>query len=78
MRSSERDREHRAATPQPPALTRGLERVRVEFDAYRREREAVERRSMVRALILMAIVALVGSIVHAGLDRVFVQGWWRP
>jgi hypothetical protein len=78
MQSSERVREHRAAPAELPALTRGLERKRREFDAYRREREEAERRSVVRALILIAIAVLVGSIMHAGLDRVFVHGWWRP
>jgi hypothetical protein len=78
MQSSERVHEHRAAPPQLPVLTPALEQKREEFEAYRREREAVERRSVVRALILIAIVVLVGSIVHVGLDRVFVHGWWRP
>ncbi len=78
MQSSERVGEHRAAPPQLPVLTRALEQKREEFDAYRRDRETVERRSMVRALILIAVLVLVGSIVHAGLDRVFVHGWWRP
>jgi ferric-dicitrate binding protein FerR (iron transport regulator) len=78
MRSSERVSEHRAAPPQVPALTRGLEQARERFEAYRREREKAERRSVLRALILIAIVVLVGSVLHAGMDRVFVQGWWRP
>jgi hypothetical protein len=24
------------------------------------------------------MVVLVGSIAHAGLDSVFIHGWWRP
>jgi hypothetical protein len=59
-------------------MTRALLLKREEFEAYRRERETIERRSVSRALILIAIVALLGSMVHAGLDRVFVHGWWRP
>ena len=78
MQSSERVREHRATPAALPAMTRALLLKRKEFEAYRREREAIERRSIARALILIAVVALVGSIVHAGLDRVFVHGWWRP
>jgi hypothetical protein len=61
-----------------PAPTRGLERDWAEFQEYRRERESLERRSMIRGLIVVAALVLVGSIAHAGLDRVFVHGWWRP
>ena len=78
MQSSERIREHRAEPAALPAMTRALLLKREEFEAYRREREKIERRSVSRALILIAIVVLVGSIVHAGMDRVFVHGWWRP
>ena len=78
MQSSEHIREHRAEPAALPAMTRALLLKRKEFEAYRREREAIERRSVVRALLLIGVVVLVGSIVHAGLDRVFVQGWWRP
>jgi hypothetical protein len=78
MQSSERARQHHAAPVALPAMTRALLLKRDEFEVYRREREKIERRSMVRALILIAMVALVGSIVHAGLDRVFVHGWWQP
>jgi ferric-dicitrate binding protein FerR (iron transport regulator) len=78
MQSSERVREHRAAPAQLPAITRSVEQKRAEFEAYRRDREKVERRSVVRALILIAMVVLAGSILHAGLDRVFLHGWWRP
>jgi hypothetical protein len=70
--------EHRAAPSQLPALTPAFERDRQKFARYRNDREKIERRSVVRGLILLAIVLLVGSIVRAGLDRVFVHGWWRP
>jgi hypothetical protein len=33
---------------------------------------------MVRGLILIALLVLAGSIARAGLERVFVHGWWRP
>ena len=39
--------------------------------------EAQERRSMVRGLVLLALVILVLSVLRAGLHRVFPQGWWR-
>jgi hypothetical protein len=69
--------EHRAVAPQIPEATRELKRQRAEFQLYRAGREGMERRSALRGLILLAVVVLVGSIAHAGLDRVFVQGWWR-
>jgi hypothetical protein len=78
MQSSDSGGEHRAETPRVPAPTRGLERQREEYRLYRAERERIERRSMVRGLILLAVVVMVASIAHAGMDRVFVHGWWRP
>lgn len=78
MQASERANEHRAASPQLPALTPACKRDRLEFARYRNDREKTERRSVVRGLLLLAVVLLVGSIVRAGLDRVFVHGWWRP
>jgi len=70
--------EPRAAAPRTPEPARGILRQRAEFQVYRAERERIERRSAVRGLILLAVVALVGNIARAGLDRVFVHGWWRP
>jgi hypothetical protein len=78
MQSAERGGEHRGTAPQLPEPTRGLKREREEFQRYRKGRERIERRSMVRGLIVLAVLVLVGSIVRAGLDRVFVHGWWRP
>ena len=78
MQRSERVDEHRAASPQLPALTPAFERDRRAFALYRDDREKIERCSVVRGLILLAVVFLVGSIVRAGLDRVFIHGWWRP
>jgi hypothetical protein len=31
---------------------------------------------MVRGLLLLALVVLVASFWRAGLDRVFLPGWW--
>ena len=78
MQGSAQGNVHRAATPQLPSNSSAIQRDRLAFDRYRREREKTERRSVTRGLILMAIVVLVGSILRAGLDRAFVHGWWRP
>lgn len=77
MQSSEPGDEPRAAPPQRPPRTEAFERERAELERRRRQQETVERRSVVRGLILLAAVVLVGSILRAGLDRVFVHGWWR-
>ncbi len=68
---------HRAQPPAIPAPTPALLQGRAEADAQRRQREALERRSLVRGLLLLAAIVLVLSIARAGLDRVFVPGWWR-
>ena len=78
MQGSTHAKEHRAASPQLPSSSPALQRDRQEFQSYRAEREKTERRSVVRGLILMSVLVLLGSVVRAGLDRVFVHGWWRP
>jgi hypothetical protein len=67
----------RAAPVQIPEASRALQRVRLTQAAYRDERAALEHRSMVRGLLLLAMVVLVLSIARAGLERVFLHGWWR-
>ena len=69
--------ESRGEAARPPEPTPALQRARVERQEHRSEREVRERRSVVRGLILLAMVALVLSIARAGLNRVFVHGWWR-
>ncbi len=78
MPTADRADEQRAASPQLPELSQAQQQKRDAFEDYRRDREKVERRSVVRGLILIAMLVLVGSILRAGLDRVFVHGWWRP
>lgn len=78
MQGSERSNVHPASSPELPAPSPAFERERQEFQRYREGRETIERRSVVRGLIVLAILLLVGSMARAGLDRVFVHGWWRP
>ncbi|WP_158821566.1 hypothetical protein [Granulicella sp. S156] len=70
--------EHRAEPPRIPAPTRTLERAQLERKAYFRKREQMEHRSLMRGLFLLALLVLVESIARAGVDRVFIPGWWRP
>ena len=39
--------------------------------------EARERRSQLRALLWLALLVIAGSILRAGVHRVFTHGWWR-
>jgi nitrate reductase NapE component len=36
-----------------------------------------ERRSQVRALLLLALAAILFAILRAGVHGVFTPGWWR-
>jgi hypothetical protein len=40
-------------------------------------RVALEQRSLLRGLILLAVVILIVSLARAGFGRLFVPGWWR-
>ena len=68
----------RAEPPRIPAPTRALERAELERKTCLRGRETLEARSVVRGLILLAIVVLLASMIRAGFGRVFVHGWWQP
>ena len=67
----------RAAPPQAPQPTRALARDLAAQRVYRLERERREQRSLMRGLLMLVLLVLLVSIARAGLDRVFVPGWWR-
>jgi hypothetical protein len=67
----------RARPPRPPTPTRALERELARNARHVAARERMEGRSMVRGLVLLALMALLAGIARAGLDRVFVHGWWN-
>jgi hypothetical protein len=71
------DEQLRGRPPRVPEPTEAVRRERAVDDAYRQDREAMERRSLVRGLVLLALVVLVMEFARAGLGRVFVPGWWR-
>lgn len=72
MRSSGR----RAEPPRPPALTeREQRRESARIDRLN-ARVRLEQRSLLRGLILLAVVILIVSLMRAGFGRLFVPRWW--
>jgi len=69
--------EHRAAAARAPEATRGLQRELAAQRERRRQGEVAERRGTVRGLLLLALVVLIASVWRAGVERVFLAGWWR-
>jgi hypothetical protein len=68
---------HRAEPPRPPAFTeREQRRESARLDRLN-ARVRLEQRSLLRGLILLAVVILIASLARAGFGRLFVQGWWR-
>ena len=68
---------HRAQPPRPPALTPEQQRREDTRMKALGERLKLEQRSLLRGIILLAVVILIVSVAKAGLDRLFVPGWWR-
>ncbi len=75
-RSSER-KAQRAEPPRPPALSPTALQRDAEHAGYLRDRRRLEHRSVLRGLILLALAALILSLLRAGSDRAFPAGWWR-
>ncbi len=69
--------EPRAEPPRPPAPSKTVLRAQEEQATHLREREAKERHSVLRGLVLLAIAVLLVSLVRAGMGRAFSTGWWR-
>lgn len=67
----------RSGRSRPPSLS-GADLHAAEKQAiYRREREVLERGSVLRGLILLAILVVLFAVVHGEASRVFPAGWWR-
>jgi hypothetical protein len=72
-----RESVHRAEPARPPALNeRELRRESTRSEALR-VRVRLEQRSLLRGLILLALLILIVSLARAGFDRLFMPGWWR-
>ena len=68
---------HRAEPPRPPALSERDERNERARKVTLAVRVAREQQSILRGLILLALVILIVSLSRAGFGRLFVPGWWR-
>jgi hypothetical protein len=66
----------RAEPPRPPALTEREQRRESGRLRTLGGRIGVEQRSLLRGLILLAVVILIASLVRAGFGRLFVPRWW--
>ncbi|HEY5382304.1 MAG TPA: hypothetical protein VIJ65_08605 [Acidobacteriaceae bacterium] len=67
----------RAHPPRPPVLTATQHRAELTRLESLCARLRLEQRSLLRGLILLALVILLASLAHAGFSRLFVPGWWR-
>ena len=72
-----RDSVRRAEPVRPPALSEREQRRESARIAAFRARVRLEQRSLLRGLIVLAVVILIASLARAGFDRLFVPGWWR-
>ena len=70
-------REHRAKPPRPPARREQDERNERARKDELRARVGREQQSLLRGLILLAVVILIASLWRAGFGRLFVPGWWN-
>jgi len=70
--------DHRAQPPQPPEPTPELALAREAHAERVGKGEGLERRSVIRGLLILALLILAVSLARAGLGRVFPPNWWRP
>lgn len=67
----------RAGSPVPAPLSKRALRATKEQNAFKQEREILERHSVLRGLILLAVLILLFAVLHGGASRGFPSGWWR-
>jgi hypothetical protein len=68
---------HRAEPPRPPALTDREKRRESARLERLNARVRLEQRSLLRGLILLAVLILIASLARAGFGRLLAPGWWR-
>ena len=67
--------ETRAAPPKAPPPSPALLKAQAEWETYRKEREGLERRSVLRGSILLALLVALVGLLRAGADRAFPSSW---
>jgi hypothetical protein len=67
---------HRAEPPRGPVASPAQQREIERMDT-RDARLRLERRSLLRGLLLIAVLVLLASLMRAEPGRLFVHGWWR-
>ncbi len=67
----------RSGRSRPPSLSEADLHAAEKQATYRREREILERGSVLRGLILLAILVVLFAVVHGEASRAFPAGWWR-
>jgi hypothetical protein len=72
-----RDPVRRAQPARPPALSEQERHRESTGKKNLRARVLLEQRSLLRGLILLAVIILIVSLARAGFGRLFVPGWWR-
>ena len=72
-----RESVRRAQPPRPPALSVREQRSESARMRTLRGRLQMEQRSLLRGLVLLAIVVLIFSVVRGRFDQIFVPAWWR-
>jgi fatty acid desaturase len=70
--------ERRAEPARTPEPTPEVARIRATEQLYKQDREREQRRSLLRGLLWLLLAVMVFSIARAGLQQVFLHGWWRP
>lgn len=66
-----------AAAPRPPEASPALQKAEGERRAYLHQREGLEKRSMLRGLILLAALVVVFALFRAIGGDFFPNGWYR-
>ncbi|SEG43314.1 hypothetical protein SAMN05421819_2907 [Bryocella elongata] len=59
------------------AWTENSDRDAATREAEDRAAHALERRRMIRGLLLVGVIVLLASLARAGIGRAFYSGWWR-
>ncbi|MBE7159586.1 MAG: hypothetical protein INR62_14345 [Rhodospirillales bacterium] len=66
-----------AGKPRPPALGPAAIEAQERKKQYFHDREQLERYSVLKGLLLLAIIVFFISLLRAGWDRAFFHGWWK-